>query len=115
MIFVFGSNGAGRHGKGAAEYAVRYHGAKYGVAEGRQGNSYAIMTKNAALEPLSIDSIEGGFVRFLSYVNEHPQENFLLTPIGCGLAGHNKVDIMKMMSQHHIPDNVYLSNSWITN
>src|SRR5262245_53580931 len=42
MIFVFGSNLAGRHGKGAALYAKQHHGAICGQGEGLQGDSYAI-------------------------------------------------------------------------
>ena len=44
-IFVFGSNLAGRHGKGAALDAKNKYGAIYGVGFGRTGNSYAIPQK----------------------------------------------------------------------
>ena len=47
-IFVFGSNLAGRHGKGAAKFAKDYHGAIYGRGVGLQGTSYAIPTKGAS-------------------------------------------------------------------
>jgi len=53
-VFVFGSNLAGRHGKGAALFAVRHRGAVYGVGEGFRGNSYAIPTKDAALSTLHL-------------------------------------------------------------
>lgn len=46
QIFVFGSNTQGRHGKGAALFAVQQCGAKYGQSEGLQGRSYAIVTKD---------------------------------------------------------------------
>ena len=49
QIFVFGSNLAGRHGKGAALHARSYYGAKYGVGEGRTGKSYAVPTKDRDL------------------------------------------------------------------
>ena len=45
-IFVFGSNPEGRHGAGAAKVAREQFGAKYGIGEGLQGNSYAIPTKD---------------------------------------------------------------------
>lgn len=48
-IFVFGSNLAGRHGKGAALSALHYHGAEYGVGIGRTGQAYAIPTKRKPL------------------------------------------------------------------
>lgn len=53
-IFVFGSNLAGRHGKGAALYARQHYGAIYGQGVGRQGNSYAIPTKDGKLNPLPL-------------------------------------------------------------
>ena len=58
MIFVFGSNKAGRHGKGAAKYALENHGAIYGQGEGLQGNSYAIPTKDENLKPISLQGID---------------------------------------------------------
>ena len=53
-VFVFGSNLAGRHGAGAALFAIRHRGAIYGRGEGLQGNSYAIPTKGHRLDPLSL-------------------------------------------------------------
>ena len=50
MIFVFGSNLAGRHGAGAALYAARKYGAKYGVGVGRTGDAYALPTKDENLK-----------------------------------------------------------------
>ena len=49
-IFVFGSNLAGRHGKGAALFAKQNHGAIYGQNMGLQRNSYAIPTKESKLK-----------------------------------------------------------------
>jgi hypothetical protein len=54
QVFVFGSNLAGRHGKGAALDAIKFYGAIYGQGIGRQGNSYAIPTKDADLKPLKL-------------------------------------------------------------
>lgn len=45
-IFVFGSNEAGRHGRGAA-LTARQLGACKSVAAGRSGQTYAIPTKPA--------------------------------------------------------------------
>ena len=50
MIFVFGSNLAGRHGKGAALHAKKFYGAEYGVGVGPTGNAYAIPTKDSDLK-----------------------------------------------------------------
>jgi len=55
--FVFGSNLAGRHGKGAALTAQRHYGAEHGFGHGHHGMSYAIPTKDAELNPLSLSEI----------------------------------------------------------
>ena len=57
-IFVFGSNEAGRHGKGAALHARQHYGAKYGVGFGRTGDAWAIPTKDAQLRTLPLDRID---------------------------------------------------------
>lgn len=96
-IFVFGSNLAGRHGKGAAAAAVRYHGAVYGIGEGRMGNSYALPTKGHRIETLSLDQIRIRSVHnFLAYARQHQELTFRLTPIGCGLAGYRPEQIAPM-------------------
>lgn len=58
VVFVFGSNLAGRHGKGAALEAAQHWGAQYGVGEGRTGNAYALPTKDANLRTLPLLEIE---------------------------------------------------------
>jgi hypothetical protein len=70
-VFVFGSNLAGRHGKGAALHARQHCGAIYGQGEGLQGRSYAIPTKDAAIGTLPLDAIAGtrrGFWRSLARI-----------------------------------------------
>jgi hypothetical protein len=92
-IFVFGSNLAGRHGKGAALAAKKYHGAIYGQSEGLQGNSYAIPTKDAILTPLPLDRIEKHAKCFVAFARSNPDLTFALTAIGCGLAGYKPAQI----------------------
>ena len=58
MIFVFGSNLAGRHGLGAAKYARNNLGAVYGVGEGPTGECYALPTKTGDLKVRSLADIE---------------------------------------------------------
>lgn len=103
-IFVFGSNLAGRHGKGAALYARQHHGAIYGQGIGRQGNSYGIPTKDDGLRTLSLRDIRGYVNAFVSYACRHPDLQFQLTPIGCGLAGYKPADISPLFA--HAPANV---------
>lgn len=110
MIFVFGSNLAGRHGKGAAKDAVKFHGAIYGQAVGRQGDSYAIPTKDAYLNPLPLDKIEPFVEEFLIYAEKHPREQFQVTRIGCGLAGYTDEQIAPMFDG--APPNCELPEGW---
>ena len=86
-IFVFGSNLAGRHGKGAALYARQKCGAVYGQGIGFQGSSYAIPTKDERLNILPLDRIAGFVTEFINFANRHPNLTFQVTRIGCGLAG----------------------------
>jgi hypothetical protein len=67
MIFVFGSNEAGRHGAGAALDALREHGAIYGQGFGRQRNSFAIPTKDRNLKPLPLSRIKEYVMEFRKY------------------------------------------------
>ncbi|MER9196418.1 hypothetical protein NKI13_24555 [Mesorhizobium australicum] len=92
-VFVFGSNMAGRHGAGAALWAAKNRGAVYGKGWGRQGNSYAIPTKDANIKTLPLWDIEVWVGKFLMHARQHPAMTFQLTPIGCGLAGYHPGDI----------------------
>jgi len=106
-IFVFGSNLAGRHGKGAALDAVRKHGAIRGQGEGLQGDSYALPTKDEKLQPLPLDRIWWHVVEFLLFAEERSDLEFHLTNVGCGLAGYNPEQIAPMFAE--VPANVILT------
>jgi hypothetical protein len=112
MIFVFGSNMAGRHGKGAALFAKQNRGAIEGVGEGIQGQSYGIPTKDGLIikylsdprSTLTLKEIEPYVKRFIKFAEEHPHLTFQLTPIGCGLAGYKPHQIAPMFKD--APPNV---------
>ena len=107
-VFVFGSNEAGRHGKGAAKTAMGF-GAKYGQGFGPQGNTFAIPTMNASISnKLSVEKIGTYVERFLQYAANHPEKTFLVTEIGCGLAGHSVKDIAKLFWACDQMPNIYL-------
>lgn len=112
IIFVFGSNRQGRHGKGAALTAKRIYGAINGQAQGRQGNSYAIITKElrAGYPKVDIFEVKANVDLFLQYANEHPELTFLVTAIGCGLAGFKPAQIAPLFKGS--PKNVVLPNSF---
>lgn len=107
-IFVFGSNREGRHGKGAALEARTHWGARYGQAEGLQGNSYAIITKE--LRPnkpkVTLQEIQVGVERFKLFAKANPDKAFKVSPIGCGLAGFTPKQIAPLFEGS--PKNVHL-------
>lgn len=110
MIFVFGSNLAGRHGKGAALCALRQHGAKYGQGVGPQGQSWAIPTKDARLKTLPLSEIASYVRMFIADARNHPELDFQVTRIGCGLAGYTDADIAPMFKD--APANCQLPEGW---
>lgn len=95
-VFVFGSNLAGRHGKGAAKQALISFGAVYGQGEGLQGQAYAIPTKDYGVRTLPLNKIKPYVDRFITFAKERPELIFLVTDIGCGLAGFKPEEIAPM-------------------
>lgn len=92
-VFVFGSNLGGFHSKGAALTAQKKFGAIYGTASGLQGKSYGIPTKDRKLNKLTVDQIAVHVNRFIKFAAANPQLTFLVTEVGCGLAGNKYKDI----------------------
>jgi hypothetical protein len=107
QIFVFGSNYAGRHGAGAAKLAWAKFGAKMGVGMGLTGQTYAIATKDRRIRTLPLPKISVQVDRFIRFAKTHPEFEFLVTKIGCGLAGLNVSDIAPMF-KGDLPSNVVL-------
>ena len=108
QIFVFGSNLSGRHGKGAAKTAMRW-GAKYGQAEGLQGQTYAIPTKDRSVKnTLSTQEIKGYTNTFIEFARSHKNLTFLVTEIGCGLAGYTPVEIAPLFEKAKTIENIWL-------
>jgi hypothetical protein len=112
-IFVFGSNESGIHGAGAAKQALKW-GAKYGQPEGLKGNTYAIPTKNKSItRTLSINEIKIYVDRFIEFAVIHSELTFLVTEIGCGLAGLKPIDVAPLfadvvklkLNNIHLPTN----------
>lgn len=112
-VFVFGSNTEGRHGKGAAKFAMQKFGAKWGDAEGMTGRCYALPTVEARLRKMSLPRIYQFVRRFKLYAATRPELTFLVTQVGCGLAGHKVRDIAPMFKdapQNCILPEVFHSN-----
>lgn len=111
QIFVFGSNLGGRHSKGAALDARQRYGAIYGQSEGRQGNSYAIPTKDGKLRTLHLGDIKMHVATFFRYARLHWDETFFVTAIGTGLAGYRHDQIAPLFRGS--PANCILPPEWI--
>lgn len=94
-IFVFGSNESGHHGAGAALFAEKHLGAIAGKGFGLEGNTFAIPTKDWTIQQLDIAIIEFYVKRFIAFVEKtsNPKIRFLVTKIGCGLAGFTPEEI----------------------
>lgn len=106
QVFVFGSNLAGRHGAGAAKLARLKFGAVYGVGTGLTGKCYALPTKDGHFQTLSLAQIAQHVRYFMQYAEQNPHQQFMVTKIGCGLAGYTPAQIGPMFHPH--PPNVVL-------
>ena len=112
--FVFGSNKAGRHGKGAALQAYKQFGAEYGIGQGLTGQCYALPTLDENLKQLSDDELSWHVASFLDTAEENPHLTFLLTKVGCGLAGYDEEYIKSVFREYHPewPANVIKPEGW---
>jgi hypothetical protein len=111
-IFVFGSNLSGRHGKGAAKTALGW-GAKWGQAAGLQGRTYGIPTKDASIRrTLTVNEIEPFVDDFIEFAKNNTNLIFLVTEIGCGLAGHKQKDIAPLFEKAINVENIYLPSKF---
>ena len=106
-VFVFGSNLAGMHGGGAARVARLRFGAVMGNGVGMQGRSYAIPTMQGGTE-----TIRPYVNDFIAYAKEHPELTFLVTPIGCGIAGFEPEDIAPLFEEASNVENIWLPKSF---
>lgn len=116
-IFVFGSNTQGRHGKGAALVARQKFGAIYGQAEGRQGNSYAIVTKDLTKykhPSVTTGNIEAAIRVLYHYAINNPTLDFYIAYSGTGvnLNGYSNEEMAYMFSHVKIPDNIVFEENF---
>ncbi len=107
QVFVFGSNLAGMHGGGAARVARLRFGAVMGKGVGMQGRSYAIPTMQGGTK-----TIRPYVNDFIAYAKEHPELTFLVTPIGCGIAGFEPEDIAPLFELASNVENIWLPISF---
>ena len=107
-IFVFGSNLAGAHGGGAARVAFQTFGAVWGKGVGLQGQSYAIPTMQGG-----VDTIQPYVDEFIQFAKEHEQQIFLVTRIGCGIAGFRDEEIAPLFKKAENIANIILPKEFV--
>ena len=93
---------------GAARIAWQKFGAIYGQGIGMQGQSYAIPTMQGGVE-----TIKPYVDEFIEYAKNHPEKMFLVTPIGCGIAGFTPEEIAPLFTGAKDMENVWLPESFI--
>lgn len=106
-VFVFGSNLNGFHGGGAARVAMEKFGAVWGQGVGLQGQSYAIPTMQGGVETIKpyVDD-------FIAFAKQHPELKFLVTRIGCGIAGFTDEEIAPLFAEAFEIDNICLPRTF---
>ena len=107
-IFVFGSNLGGFHAGGAARVANQKFGAEWGVGVGLTGQCYAIPTMQGGVETIKPYADE-----FVAFAAEHPELTFLVTRIGCGIAGFRDEEIAPLFADALDAPNVVLPESFV--
>ena len=107
-IFVFCSNLQGHHYGGAARIANEKFGAIFGQGVGLQGQSYAIPTMHGG-----VDVIKPYVDEFIEFAKQHPELIFLVTRIGCGIAGFKDSEIAPLFTAAIGIENIALPQSFM--
>ena len=107
-IFVFGSNLEGRHMGGAARFAYEKFDAEWGVGDGPTGQCYAIPTMHGGLE-----DIRPYAEKFIAYAKAYPMNRFLLTRVGCGIAGFKDSDMAQLFEDVLDIPNIAYPRQWL--
>ena len=106
-IFVFGSNIQGAHGGGAAWFAHKNFGAEWGIGEGLTGRTYALPTMEGTA------SMKKAIAHFIDCAKQHPELTFLVTAVGCGIAGYTPKEVAPMFREALSVENIYLPKVFI--
>lgn len=110
QIFVFGSNLAGEHAGGAALQAKEQFGAIEGQGEGLQGQSYAFPTLDLKMNKQIKLDLDMSVAKLYGECNDHPDKEFLLTKVGCGIAKYPESFMRSLFINH--PNNLILPKDW---
>jgi len=113
QVFVFGSNLSGLHLGGAARQALKW-GAINGKHNGHYGQTYAIPTvghnARGTLSPAEIIPFVNEFIK---YASNHPELEFLVTEIGCGIAGLTHEEVAPLFTKAKEQANILLPNRFV--
>lgn len=107
-VFVFGSNLSGSHGGGAALLAYQHFGAIWEQGVGLQGQSYGIPTMQGGVE-----TIKPFVDEFIEFASRHPEYTFLVTAVGCGIAGFTAHEIAPLFLKAVDVENVLLPRKFV--
>ncbi len=106
-LFVFGSNIQGAHGGGAAWFAHKKFGAEWGVGEGITGPTYALPTMEG------MASLKQAVANFIECAQKNPEKVFLVTAVGCGIAGYSPKQVAPLFRAALEMENVYLPQVFV--
>jgi hypothetical protein len=107
QVFVFGANKNGIHAAGAAAYAAAHFGAVNGQGNGLQGQSYGIDTMSGYKE------LKRRVRIFIKFAKKHPELEFLVTKIGCGIAGFPIEQVAKLFNDTNDAGNIVLPEEFV--
>ncbi len=107
---MFGSNLDGMHEGGAARFAASRHGAELGVGEGITGSSYALPTVGHMFSRMPMSQVARAVFNFLGFAWAHPEMDFQVTRVGCGIAGFTDADIAALFT--NAPANCSFDTAW---
>ena len=107
-IFVFGSNRQGWHGGGAAAYARQ----RFGLSGEKESDA-----RDSVMRSLQwMDRLRKSVLmwrEFIAYAEAHPELTFLVTEIGCGIAGYTVTQIAPLFSATLDMPNVLLPQRFV--
>lgn len=110
QLFVFGSNLAGNHAGGAAKQAHEQFNAETGIGEGLTGQCYAFPTLERDFNKRGHRALEAARDRLYATARALPEKEFLLTKVGCGIAGYPEEDMKALFT--NAPDNIIKPEEW---
>lgn len=111
-VFVFGSNLNGHHAGGAAYQAANHFGAEWGIGEGLTGQCYAFPTLDKNKEQLTYEQLLEARHKLFATARALPERSFLLTKVGCGIAGYDETYMKNLFVSQLTPKNLIKPEDW---